>query len=128
VAEELDADFASVRVVNASNGEKPGGGNVYGTPAGGGLIQLTGASTSTIGFWGRYRLVAAQARARLVAAAAEAREVPAEEVEVDSGKLSHPSGTRAARPPRHKEIRMSSTTNVTTIMPAERIYQRVYAS
>src|SRR5260370_41953544 len=51
VAEELDADFASVRVVNAANGAKPGG-DVYGTPAGGGLIQLTGASTSTVGFLG----------------------------------------------------------------------------
>src|SRR5882757_1195837 len=34
VAEELDADFASVRVVNASNGTGPGG-DVYATPAGG---------------------------------------------------------------------------------------------
>jgi len=89
VAEELDADFASLRVVNAANGDKPGGGDVYGTPAGGGFIQLTGASTSTVGYWARYRLVAAQARARLVAAAAEAWGVPAEEVEVDSGVVSH---------------------------------------
>ena len=62
---------------------------MYGTPAGGGFIQLTGASTSTVGYWARYRLVAAQARARLVAAAAEAWGVPAEEVEVDSGVVSH---------------------------------------
>jgi isoquinoline 1-oxidoreductase subunit beta len=94
VAEELDADFASVRVVNASNGTKPGG-DVYGTPAGGGFIQLSGASTSTQGFWDRYRLVAAQARARLAAAAAEAWQVPAEEVEIESGILRHPSGKRA---------------------------------
>src|SRR5260370_39039948 len=58
VAEELDADFASVRVVNAANGARPGG-DVYGTLAGGGLIQLTGASISTKGFWDRYRLAAA---------------------------------------------------------------------
>ena len=95
VAEELDADFASLRVVNAANGAKPGGGDVYGTPAGGGFIQLTGASTSTKGFWDRYRLVAAQARARLVAAAAEAWGVPPGEVEIDSGVVSHPSGKRA---------------------------------
>jgi xanthine dehydrogenase iron-sulfur cluster and FAD-binding subunit A len=58
VAEELDADFASVQVVNAANGAGPKG-NVYGTPAGGGFLQLTGASTSTVGFWARYRLAAA---------------------------------------------------------------------
>ena len=95
VAEELDADFASIRVVNAANGAKSGGGDVYGTPAGGGFIQLTGASTSTVGYWARYRLVAARARARLVAAAAQAWGVPAEEVEADSGILRHPSGTHA---------------------------------
>jgi len=95
VAEELDADFASVRVVSAANGARPGGGNVYGTPAGGGFLQLTGASTSTVGYWARYRLAAAQARARLVAAAAEAWGVPAGEVEIASGVVSHPSGQRA---------------------------------
>jgi isoquinoline 1-oxidoreductase beta subunit len=94
VAEELDADFASVQVVNAANGAGPKG-NVYGTPAGGGFLQLTGASTSTVGFWARYRLAAAQARARLVAAAAEAWGVPAEEVKISSGVLSHRSGKRA---------------------------------
>ncbi len=94
VAEELDADFASVRVVNAANGAGPRG-DVYGTPAGGGFIQLSGASTGTVGFWARYRLAAAQARARLVAAAAEAWDVPAGEVEIESGMLRHPSGMRA---------------------------------
>ena len=89
VAEELDADFASVRVVNAANGVGPKG-DVYGTPAGGGFIQLTGASTGTVGFWDRYRLAAAQARARLAAAAAEAWGVPAEEVEIESGVAAPP--------------------------------------
>jgi isoquinoline 1-oxidoreductase beta subunit len=94
VAEELDADFASVRVVNAANGAKPGG-DVYGTPAGGGFVQLTGASTSTQGFWDRYRLAAAQARARLVATAAERWQVPADEIEISSGTVRHPSGQSA---------------------------------
>lgn len=94
VAEELDADFASVRVVNATNGGKPGG-DVYATPAGGGFLQLTGASTSTVGYWARYRLAAAQARARLVAAAAQAWQVPADEVEIASGVVTHRSGKRA---------------------------------
>jgi isoquinoline 1-oxidoreductase beta subunit len=94
VAEELDADAASVRVVNAANGTRPGG-DVYGTPAGGGFVQLTGASTSTQGFWDRYRLIAAQARARLAAAAAEAWGVPAEEIAIESGLVRHPSGESA---------------------------------
>jgi isoquinoline 1-oxidoreductase beta subunit len=94
VAEELDADFDAVRVVNAANGAKPGG-DVYATPAGGGFIQLTGASTSTQGFWDRYRLVAAAARARLVAAAADAWAVPAAEIEVSQGIVRHPSGKQA---------------------------------
>ena len=95
VAEELDADFASVRVGNAANGAKPEGGDVYGTPAGGGFIQLSGKSSSMVGFWSSYRLVAAKARARLAAAAAEAWGVPAEEVEIDSGVVRHPNGLRA---------------------------------
>ena len=94
VAEELDADPASVRVVNAANGGGPAG-DVYGTPAGGGFIQLTGASTSTVGYWARYRLAAAQARARLAAAAAKAWGVPVEEVGISSGELSHRDGHRA---------------------------------
>jgi isoquinoline 1-oxidoreductase subunit beta len=94
VAEELDADFASVRVVNAANGRGPNG-DVYGNPDLGSAFQLTGASNSMKGIWVRYRLAAAQARARLVAAAAEAWEVPVDEVEVDEGVLRHPTGRQA---------------------------------
>lgn len=43
VAEELDADFDSIRVVNASNGGGPPK-DVYGNPDIGGTFQLTGAS------------------------------------------------------------------------------------
>src|SRR6185369_6443129 len=74
VAEELDADFDSIRVVNATNGATPDG-DVYGNPLGGGF-QITGASTSTRAFWLRYRQIAAQARSRFVAAAAESWGVP----------------------------------------------------
>jgi isoquinoline 1-oxidoreductase beta subunit len=94
VAEELDADFDSVRVVNAANGRGPNG-DVYGNPDLGSAFQLTGASNSMKGLWVRYRLAAAQARARLVAAAAEAWEVPAEQVEVENGVLRHASGRQA---------------------------------
>ena len=94
VAEELDADFDSVRVVNAANGVGPRG-DVYGNPDTGGAFQVTGASNSIKGAFGRYRRAGAQARARLVAAAAAAWQVPADEVEVDRGVLSHASGRRA---------------------------------
>jgi isoquinoline 1-oxidoreductase beta subunit len=94
VAEELDADFESVQVVNAANGGGPPR-DVYGNPDVGGVFQLTGGSNSTKGFWIRYRLVAAQARARLAAAAAELWEVPAGEVEFERGVVRHASGGTA---------------------------------
>ncbi|WP_028057162.1 molybdopterin-dependent oxidoreductase [Candidatus Solirubrobacter pratensis] len=95
VAEELDADFDSVRVVNAANGAGPNG-DVYGNPAAGGGLQLTGASNSMRGYWIRYRLAAAQARARLVAAAAEAWDAPAVELEVENGVVRDKRGRQAA--------------------------------
>jgi isoquinoline 1-oxidoreductase subunit beta len=94
VAEELDADFDSVRVVNASNGGGPPK-DVYGNPDSGGVFQFTGASTSTKGLWIRYRLAAAQARARLAAAAAELWGSAPEEVVFERGVVRHPSGKRA---------------------------------
>ena len=93
VAEELDADFDSIRVVDAANGATASG-DVYGNPFSGGF-QITGASTSTRSFWQRYRKVAAQARARLIAAAAAAWQVQPEEIQTESGVLSHASGRRA---------------------------------
>jgi len=94
VAEELDADFDSIRVVNAANGGGPNG-DVYGNPDVGGAFQITGATNSMKGYWGRYRLAAAQARARLAAAAAEAWDVPVEEITIDSGVLRHAGGRSA---------------------------------
>jgi isoquinoline 1-oxidoreductase beta subunit len=95
VAEELDADFDSVRVVNAANGRGPSG-DVYGNPDLGSAFQLTGASNSMKGFWVRYRLAAAQARSRLVAAAAEAWGVPAAEIETESSVARHAASGRQA--------------------------------
>ena len=89
VAEELDADFDSVRVVNAANGGGPERRRLRKPRRSAARFQLTGASNSTKGFWVRYRLAAAQARARLVAAAAEAWDVPAAEVEVERGVVRH---------------------------------------
>jgi isoquinoline 1-oxidoreductase beta subunit len=94
VAEELDADFDSIRVVNAANGVSPRG-DVYGNPDFGGALQVTGDSNSMKGSFVRYRQAGARAKARLVAAAAEAWGVPAAEVDVQRGVLSHASGRRA---------------------------------
>src|SRR5256885_10894362 len=93
VAEELDADFDSIQVVNAANGATPNG-DVYGNLVGGGF-QITGGSNSTRAFWARYRQVAAQARARLLAVASETWGVPPAEVAIESGVVSHSSGKRA---------------------------------
>jgi isoquinoline 1-oxidoreductase subunit beta len=94
VAEELDADFDSVRVVNAANGGGPPK-DVYGNPDAGGAFQYTGASSSTRAFWVRYPVVAAQARARLAAAAAELWDVSTDEVEFERGIVCHASGREA---------------------------------
>jgi isoquinoline 1-oxidoreductase beta subunit len=93
VAEELDASFDAIQVVNAANGAAAAG-DLYGNPFSGGF-QITGASTSTRAFWQRYRQVAAQARARLIAAAAETWQVPREEIATASGILLHASGKTA---------------------------------
>ncbi|HEV7526182.1 MAG TPA: molybdopterin cofactor-binding domain-containing protein, partial [Acidimicrobiia bacterium] len=95
VAEELDADFDCIRLVNAANGRR-GDRDVYGNPELGGLFQITGASNSTKGYWSTFRLIAAKARARLIAAAAEQWQVPPQEIEVESGVVRHPSGREAA--------------------------------
>jgi isoquinoline 1-oxidoreductase beta subunit len=112
VAEELDADFGSVRVINAANGRGPNG-DVYGNPDVGSAFQLTGASNSMKGMWGRYRIAAAQARARLVAAAAEAWNLPGEEISVTDGVLRHASGkhgTFAEFAPRAEQLPVAADT------------------
>ncbi len=95
VAEELDADFESIRVVHGANG-KFADGDLYGNPFFGGF-QITGDSSSTGVYWQRYRLIAAKARARLVAAAAEEWQVPASEIGIELGVLSHPAGGFSGR-------------------------------
>jgi isoquinoline 1-oxidoreductase beta subunit len=94
IAEELDADFDAIRVVNAANGRR-GERDVYGNPELGGLFQITGASNSTKGYWRSYRIVAAKARARLVAAAAAQWNVPPDQVTVDAGIVRHHCGVQA---------------------------------
>ena len=66
VAEELDADWAQMRVEGAAGNLK-----LYGNMMWGGVAQGTGGSTAIPSSWDRYRQAGAAARAMLVEAAAD---------------------------------------------------------
>lgn len=87
VAEELDADWASIDVRGVAGNVK-----AYGNVAFGGTVQGTGGSTSMVTSWERYRKAGAAARAMLVAAAAAEWGVQPAEIAVENGVLTHPSG------------------------------------
>lgn len=87
VAEELDAGWSQMRAAGASGNPK-----LYGNLAWGGTIQGTGGSTGMASSFERYRRAGATARAMLVAAAAAEWKVPAAEIKVEKGVLSHASG------------------------------------
>ena len=90
VMEELQGDWAKVDVVG-------GAGNpaLFGNVTWGGTMQGTGGSSSMASSWDRYRKAGAAARMMLVSAAAKAWNVPAAEISVSSGVLTHSSGKRA---------------------------------
>ena len=90
VVEELGADWSQVDVAGASGNVK-----LYGNLAWGGVAQGTGGSSSMASSFDRYRHAGATARAMLVAAAAEEWKVPAAEIEVARGTLSH-AGSKTA--------------------------------
>lgn len=85
LAEELDADWSQVRTESA-----PVDATVYAHLMLG--VQGTGGSMSIPNAWMQYRQVGATARAMLVNAAAAAWSVPAAEITVSKGVLSHASG------------------------------------
>lgn len=87
VAEELDADWSKIEVLGAAGDVKSLGNLAFG-----GALQATGGSTSMLTSWDRYRQAGAATRAMLVAAAAEQWGVPASEITVENGILSHASG------------------------------------
>jgi isoquinoline 1-oxidoreductase beta subunit len=91
VMEELDGDWGQVQVIGAS-----GNPALYGNLAWGGAAQGTGGSTSMTSSWERYRKAGAMGRAMIVAAAAKAWNVPAGEITVASGMVSHASGAKAS--------------------------------
>jgi len=91
VAEEMDADWAQVRVEAA-----PADGQRYGNRLIGGA-QVTGGSTAMADAWDQMRRAGATARAMLVEAAAREWNVPVSEISVESGVVTHSrSGRRAA--------------------------------
>ena len=82
LAEELDADFASVTLEHAPPNEK-----LYANPAFG--IQATGGSTSVRAFWKPLREAGASARAMLVQAAAQQWQVEPASCTTSNGEVTH---------------------------------------
>jgi isoquinoline 1-oxidoreductase subunit beta len=90
LAEELDADWSQVRVEPA-----PADAERYNNLKWG-PMQGTGGSTAMANSWEQMRRAGATARAMLVEAAAREWGVPASEITVSRGVVSHaPSGRRA---------------------------------
>jgi len=88
VAEELDADWDKVKVVQA-----PANTKVYANLGMG--FQGTGGSSAIANSWPQLRTVGAATRAMFVTAAAERWKVPASEISVKNSVVSHPTGKSA---------------------------------
>jgi isoquinoline 1-oxidoreductase subunit beta len=88
VAEDLDADWSKVKVVQC-----PPDAKTYGTPAFANML-ITVGSTSVVGYYDRLRLVGAQARKILLANAADAWHVPVGELSTEPGIVVHAGSGR----------------------------------
>jgi isoquinoline 1-oxidoreductase subunit beta len=91
VAEELDANWASVRVEGA-----PADASRYNNLAWG-PAQGTGGSSSIANSWEQLRKAGATARAMLLMAAAQQWQVEADTLSVREGVIRHPASARQAR-------------------------------
>ena len=90
LAEELDADWDKVRVEGAPADVKRYNNLAFGP------MQGTGGSTAMANSWEQMRNAGATAKAMLVAAAAQRWGVPASEISVDKGVVSHAGSGRSA--------------------------------
>ncbi|HEX4153787.1 MAG TPA: xanthine dehydrogenase family protein molybdopterin-binding subunit [Steroidobacteraceae bacterium] len=90
VAEELDADWARVRVESAPADAKRYANLAFGT------MQGTGGSSAMANSWMQLREAGAKARAVLVSAAARQWHVPAAELVVEKGVVLHRGTQRHA--------------------------------
>ena len=90
VAEELDADWATIRVESAPADAKRYANLAFGT------MQGTGGSSAMANSWNQLREAGAKARAMLLAAAAKEWHVPAEELTVEGGTVRHSGKNRQA--------------------------------
>jgi len=91
VAEELDADWARVRVESAPADAKRYANLAFGT------IQGTGGSSAMANSWMQLREAGAKARAMLMAAAAKEWKVPVSELTVEQGVcITRPANTKPA--------------------------------
>ena len=88
VAEEMDADWAKVRVEQA-----PAVARLYANLGMG--MQGTGGSSAISNSWPQLRMAGASARAMFVEAAAKKWGVPAAEITVTDGVIAHSSGKSA---------------------------------
>lgn len=86
VADEMDADWSQIRAEHA-----PADNSLYGNIMFGGM-QGTGGSTAMAASYDVMRKAGAAAKAMLIAAAAQSWGVPAAEIKVSKGVLSHASG------------------------------------
>ena len=90
VAEELDADWAQVRVESAPADAKRYANLAFGT------IQGTGGSSAMANSWNQLREAGAKARVMLLAAAAKEWKVPVAELTVEQGTVYHAGKKRQA--------------------------------
>jgi isoquinoline 1-oxidoreductase subunit beta len=90
VAEELDADWARVRVESAPADAKRYANLAFGT------IQGTGGSSAMANSWTQLREAGGKARAMLLAAAAQQWHVPVAELTVEQGTVYHAGKKRQA--------------------------------
>lgn len=89
IAEDMDADWHKVRVVQApADAEKYGNPGFYG-------VQLTGGSESTRGYYKMLRLVGAQTRKVILASAAAMLDVPVSELTTEPNRVVHARSGRS---------------------------------